>query len=451
MSKNVHIIQKQRYEMKTAVQRTAIDIQNRIGEINAHYILPLLAEKLDSYFLSDEVVTIDILELDIGTIKNDATDDEWIRRILESLDNKLTSRKAIENKNERKQREKHLVESWLFFLKNGLLPADCIYKSLEEIKRELGTINESGKDLLRNFLFNETNDNIINRLVTNVGYEILKIHVELLFPGVNIDWLNARIAEAVLKIKDKRSISSASEIFYRHLMWHHIIRYVILNKYKINSKEEIIQQIVTKATKLKEIDRSNLQEFEEKEKQVLDLEKLANEINDSSIEKESLFISNAGICLLAPWLPSFFKGIGLVIENNFIDKWKQQHAIYLLHYLVTYEEDPTEELLTFSKLLCGWPLLMPVINSFQITKQEKNECEELLRSVIENWKALKNTSIKGLQESFLQRAGKFIEQENQFVLQPEQQSIDLLLEYVPWTFRYTRLPWMKKTVQIDWY
>ena len=94
---------------------------------------------------------------------------------------------------------------------------------------------------------------------------------------------------------------------------------------------------------------------------------------------------------------------------------------------------------------------MPVINSFQITKQEKNECEELLRSVIENWKALKNTSIKGLQESFLQRAGKLIEQEDQFVLQPEQQSIDLLLEYVPWTFRYTRLPWMKKAVQIDWY
>jgi hypothetical protein len=43
---------------------------------------------------------------------------------------------------------------------------------------------------------------------------------------------------------------------------------------------------------------------------------------------------------------------------------------------------------------------MPVINSFQITEQEKNECEDLLRSVIENWKALKNTSIKGLQDHF---------------------------------------------------
>ena len=454
MSKNVHIIQKQRYEMKTDVQHTAMDIQNRIGEINTHYILPLLAEKLDSYFLSDEVVTIDILELDIGTIKNDATDDEWIRRILESLDNKLTSGKAIENKKERKQREQHLVESWLFFLRNGLLPADCIYKSLEEIKRELGTINESGKDLLRNFLFNETNDNIITRLVTNVDYEILKIHIELLFPDVNIDWLNTRIEEAVLEIKAKRSTSDISETFYRHLLWHHITRYFILNKNKINSKEEIIQQILAETIKLKEIDSSDLMEPEEKErleKQFQGLEKLTDKINDRSVEKEGVFISNAGVCLLAPWLPSFFKEIGLVIENNFIDKWKQQHAIYLLHYLVTYEKDPTEELLIFSKLLCGWPLLMPVINSFQITEQEKNECEDLLRSVIENWKALKNTSIKGLQGSFLQRPGKLIKQEDQFVLQPEQQSIDLLLEYVPWTFRYTRLPWMKKAVQIEWY
>ena len=454
MSKNVHIIQKQRYEIRTTKQRTAMDIQNMIGEINTHYILPILAEKLDSYFLSDEVVTIDKLELDIGKIKNDAPDDEWVKRIFENLDSKLRSRKIMENKNERKQREKHLIESWSFFLRSGVLPASCIYKGLDEIKKELHTLNENGKELLRDFLFYELSDDVITRLVANAEYEIIKIHLELFFSGINIDWLNTRIAEAVLEIKDKTSASATSANFYSHLLWHHIIRYFIFNKDKINSKEEIIRQLVTKTTKLKAIDRSNLPEFEEKdsiEKQVHDLEKLADEINDRSIEKENLFISNAGICLLAPWLPSFFKEVGLLIENNFIDRWKQQHAIYLLHYLVTYEDDPTEELLIFSKLLCGWPLQMPVINSYKITEQEKNECEDLLRSVIENWKALKNTSIEGLQGSFLQRSGKLIEQEEQFVLQLEQQSIDLLLEYVPWTFRYTRLPWMKKAVEIEWY
>jgi len=178
---------------------------------------------------------------------------------------------------------------------------------------------------------------------------------------------------------------------------------------------------------------------------------LGDGINERSLNEEGVFFSNAGICLLTPWLPAFFKGIGLAVENNFMDKWKQQHAVYLLHYIVTNEEEPTEELLIFPKLLCGWPLQMPVINSFQITEYERTECENLLRSVIENWKALKNTSIKALQESFLQRSGKLIEKNDQFVVQPEQQSIDLLLEFVPWTFRLIRLPWMKKAMQIDWY
>jgi len=450
MGQNVHIIKKQVYEIKAMKQHTAMDIQNRVEEINTHYILPVLAEKLDSYFLSNEVVTINKLDLDIGKIQVDATDDEWVRRIFENFDYKLRS-SDIENKNERKQKEKHLIESWSFFLKNGLLPADCIYKSLDEIKKELGTLDENGKELLRFSLFYESNDNMITRLITNTDYQMLKIHLALLFPGVNIDWLNAKIAVAVLEIKDKTSTSTASGIFYNQLLWHYIIRYLILNKNKNNSKEEITQQL---KTKLKEIDRSNLHELKEKEyleKQVYDRERLSDKIIDGLIEKETFFISNSGICLLAPWLPSFFNEAGLLMGNNFIDKWKQQHAIYLLHYLVTNEEDPTEELLIFPKLLCGWPLQMPVINSFQITEQEKKECEDLLRSVIENWKALKNTSIKGLQESFLQRSGKLIEQEERFVLQPEQQSMDLLLEYIPWTFRMISLPWMRKSVQIDWY
>jgi hypothetical protein len=122
-----------------------------------------------------------------------------------------------------------------------------------------------------------------------------------------------------------------------------------------------------------------------------------------------------------------------------------------LHYLVTTNAEPTEELLVFPKLLCGWPLQMPVINSYEITDEEKKECDDLLTSVIQNWNVLKNTSITGIRESFLQRAGKLIENDEYFVLQLEQRSIDLLLEYVPWTFRFIRLPWMKKSIQVEWY
>ena len=94
---------------------------------------------------------------------------------------------------------------------------------------------------------------------------------------------------------------------------------------------------------------------------------------------------------------------------------------------------------------------MPVFNKTEITGHEINECEDLLNSVIQNWSVLKNTTTEGLRESFLQRSGKMTEQEDQFIIQPEQRSIDLLLEYIPWTFRMIRLPWMKKAVEIEWY
>jgi hypothetical protein len=112
---------------------------------------------------------------------------------------------------------------------------------------------------------------------------------------------------------------------------------------------------------------------------------------------------------------------------------------------------PTEELLLLPKLLCGWPLQMPAINSLPFTTKEITECDDLLKSVIQHWPALKNTSPEGLQESFLQRPGKLTENEEHFLLQPEQHSIDILLDQVPWNFQFTKLPWMKKPLQAEWY
>jgi hypothetical protein len=72
MSRDVHIIQRQHYEIIMRQQKTALDIQQRLEEINTMYVLPQLAEKMDKYFSNDEVVTIDKLELNLGKISKDA-------------------------------------------------------------------------------------------------------------------------------------------------------------------------------------------------------------------------------------------------------------------------------------------------------------------------------------------------------------------------------------------
>ena len=454
MSKNVHIVQKQRYEIKTRKQNTALDIQNRISEINTYYVLPALVEILDSYFLPGEVLTIDKVELDLGKIKIDAADDVWIKKITESFNHQLKSIRTGENQNDKKQRGIHLAESWISFLKNGMLPANSIYRSISDIYEESLMLNENDKKLIREFLLSEAGGKIIKRLVANTDLKLKRIHLQLFFHDADVDWMITKIEEKIQMIPGRKTSSKNDLKIYKQFLWENVFKYLTSNDHAKMRAQDLFRKIEKSVGEVGQNENSILPLLTAKADAVIGkgFEKVNSEkVNEELMSGREIFIANAGLSLLAPWLHSFFKETGLVIENRFVDEWKQQHAVFLLHYLVTQKENPTEDLLIVPKLLCDWPLDMPIINSFEITEQETIECDDLLGSVIQNWEVLKNTSTAGLRESFLQRPGKLTDNEDQFVLQPEQQSIDLLLEYIPWTFRFIRLPWMRKAIKVDWY
>ena len=453
MSRDVHIIQRQHYEIIMRQQKTALDIQQRLEEINTMYVLPQLAEKMDKYFSNDEVVTIDKLELNLGKISKDADSREWARLIIDYLEIQLKLFETV-NAKTKKHKRQHLAESWIWYLRTGVLPAGSIYNSVREIiadlfaeEKTIIAYDEESKELIRWFLLNNADGYVIRR-ITSLDLAVKKIHIQLVFPDLtneNIDQLDDEINVV--------SLPKPLTNFYKQRLWESVFNKLIKkNVSKEISIKHLIEEIKVRSNELKA--EAN------KDEDIIFTFKKANEqaetnnketASKASMAEPEIFISNAGLCLLAPWLTNFFKETGLVNENKFIDHEKQAHAIYLLHYLITKETDPTEEVLLFPKLLCGWPLQMPVFNKTEITGYEINECEDLLNSVIQNWFVLKNTTTEGLRESFLQRSGKMTEQEDQFIIQPEQRSIDLLLEYIPWTFRMIRLPWMKKSVQIDWY
>lgn len=451
MANNVHIIQRQRYEIKTRRQQTAMEIQNRLQEMNTYYVLPHLAKKLDSWFSPDEICMIEKIELDIGRIRSNTSDDEWTRLIMEKLEEQIKLFHKMESKIEKSQR--HVVHSWIWFLKHGVLPAKTIYENLYELEKDLPALDDKVKQLIKEFLLNEANESVITRLVANSNPEIKQFHLQLFFDsGIDRHDLNIDQLVSALQIRYSVQRSTLSQFIWEKVFWFlktQVSSHAITHGRLKTFIQETISDLMdsekdetsdSKNEKLIEVDRSpNISQKSDDENKI------------GSLAEPELFISNAGLCLLAPWISPFFKQLKLTNDDKFSDKIKQQHVVYLLHYLVTGDEEPTEELLLFPKLLCGWPLQMPVVNSYNITEEEKNECEDLLNSVIQNWEVLKNTSIEGLRGSFLQRTGKLIGKEDHFVLQPEQQSIDLLLEYVPWTFRYIRLPWMKRAIQVEWY
>lgn len=163
-----------------------------------------------------------------------------------------------------------------------------------------------------------------------------------------------------------------------------------------------------------------------------------------------LYLNQAGIVLLHPFLPPYFESIGLLSDRQFQDGACQQTAIYLLHYLATGATDPPEYELVLPKLLCGWPLDTPVVCP-DLPTAALEEAEHLLQAAIDHWQALKSTRPDGLREGFLQREGKLTcSCDRTWKLQVEQQAIDVLLSRLPWSVSIVKLPWMDDLLTVEW-
>ena len=91
---------------------------------------------------------------------------------------------------------------------------------------------------------------------------------------------------------------------------------------------------------------------------------------------------------------------------SFLDELARSRAIYLLQYLATGRWDAPEHALTLNKLLCGMPLSDSPLFVSPPGDDELDLARELLAVVTQRWGKLKNTSIDGLRETFLQREGR---------------------------------------------
>lgn len=163
-----------------------------------------------------------------------------------------------------------------------------------------------------------------------------------------------------------------------------------------------------------------------------------------------MFIRFAGMVLVHPYLPQFFKGLGLVEGKNFRDEASQHRAVHLLHYLVTKERDLPEFVLLLPKMLCGLPFEEPMERYVEFSETETAECENLLAAVIQHWGALGKSSPDGLREAFLRRDGKLEMRQDGWQLTVERQTIDILLGKLPWGLGIVKLPWMPEMLKIEW-
>lgn len=171
---------------------------------------------------------------------------------------------------------------------------------------------------------------------------------------------------------------------------------------------------------------------------------------DFSVEidaMEGIYIDNAGVVLLHPFLPLFFETVGIAANDEIL---QPERALCLLHYVVTGQTVAPEYELMLLKIICGIDLDTIVESDVGLTDAERTEAEALLRSVIGHWEALRNTSPDGLRGSFLVRPGKVMQHHDEWLLQVEPQTCDILLDRLPWGVSTVKLPWMSRILWVEW-
>lgn len=162
------------------------------------------------------------------------------------------------------------------------------------------------------------------------------------------------------------------------------------------------------------------------------------------------YIGNAGIVLLAPYIPRLFSMLGYTEKGEFTSQEMQIRAMFLLQHLLYDENEFEEPALLLNKLLTGYEPGEPVPLCVEINEKERELADSLLKGTMQNWDKMQNTSLRGFRESFLIRNGVLEEGDECWQLAVEEKAYDVLLDSLPWGFSPVRFAWMPKAIYVKW-
>jgi hypothetical protein len=167
-------------------------------------------------------------------------------------------------------------------------------------------------------------------------------------------------------------------------------------------------------------------------------------------DADELYIGNAGLVILWPFLGNFFARLGLLEGQRFKDIAAQQRAVGLLQYIATQDLSFPEYLLPLNKVLCGLELTEVFDFGPPLLDSEAEECSDLLRAVIAQAPILRNMSPAGFCGTFLLRQAVLSARDGAWLLRVERETFDIVLDRFPWSWEWVRLPWMAAPLRVEW-
>jgi hypothetical protein len=473
-----HIIRNASLNFRYTGKTDGMALHQEVADWCRDVLGPSLDSILAEYDQTEEMIYLDHISLDIGLERAE----DWKKDLAEKINRRLTEEIHLKISSKGadvlvKSKSASFSESLLYYLKYGFLPWYSNMKSVDDFNTGLQDwVKNVPQPEIKNLFLNLPDDKSFRRLVAILSRQDFEI---LLSAAMNeatgkvaFVFKDAEVISGFFT-KDKNLQQSLLKDFRERLAAGYVVRqpagllqvifkewvYSLTEKYKqplakIDLKALInpeIQNIIRDAQqdviiKLKQKQKNIAQKKNPAE---IENEKLSAEIK-TALDKElgeGIFIGNAGTVIIAPFLTSLFSRAGLLKDDKITDG---STAVSLIYYCISGQKNPAEFELLLPRILCGinpetFIEITPMIDQVIL-----KEADEMLASVIEHWSVLKDTSVKGLREAFLQRDGKLVFSDNEWLLIVEQKPYDMLLEQLPWNIGMIKLPWMKNILRTQW-
>jgi len=476
LPRNTHIIQKQSFEIGFENPETTFGLQDQVAQVFYENLKPRMEKMFDEMFDNDQHVIIDRLEIDLGTLQQENWEQEFTDRALEKLKISLatTQKDIIDARHYRSQRA---FEIFFFYLENGFMPWNSNVSTIAELETFL-TVEDHLVARLMKLIGQKSL--VAERLAYQFSQAFTQRLIQKMSPGKQ-----DKVQEVMELLQESDPVSVSPQArqplskkttgiaMLQALATGHEFTtekyFSILLKlaHNDNIQETRIKNIIStlssrnhhpktspnKATTTQEEfhpDVSTHEKETETAQKQSDEALLVQNAAPVKTDAEAIYIENAGLVLLHPFLMSLFENLGLTKDEKWQDDFGQQKAVLILQYLAKGISPAEEHELVLNKIMCGLQPQEVINTDSELEAETMTECENLLAAVIEHWSILRNTSIESLRETFLMRTGKLSQVDRGWLLQVEQKSFDMLLGHLPWGIGIIKMPVMSEMIFVEW-
>ena len=501
----MHLIQQNILDIECSSSSFGKEVQSSIGNIMEKEFYPKVALLLDQYSRDNYTWKIENLKIQLPTLSKKNWKEEFVQHSLLQVEDYLKLNSSYLELLEKQEIgsfeslipfEKQALYLFIEYLKTGLLLENSRFKSLIEIEKnspigtshikEIVSVFEENPSALIRFIFNiseklqvEITSKIAQIRTKSFLNDVLPITATHLSNTEYQQWITfflwvihffeqkseskkvwvstfheysmqywgfseGQLSTIVTNLKEHSRTNSTADVLNEFvIIWDSTI-------ISLDTKDKLLETTKDKISNSNTVERSRELKLQELFAKVNINNDHPEEVNSQNT-LEAIYIKNAGLVLFHPFLESLFNQLDLYKDGDWTSKKNQHKSIVITQYLIHGEGKIAENELALNKILCGLAIENVVNTQIEFSEYEIEKCQKLLQAVLQHWKVLKDTSIQGLRETFLQRDGKIVLKENKTIeLWVEQKGVDILLTQLPWGISMIQTPWMENYLYCNW-